>query len=695
MRGWEAFTYVYVLGGMVFLFGLLVAFRAQALRSRRLIWGLVGGFAFFAAFHAYLQSVGDAGKLPPTGAARGTEGIVGSGADLVVVVIYFVVIVGLGAWFARSTKTTSDFFFGGRRFPAWVVAASCVATTVGAYSFVKYSSAGFRFGLSSTMTYLNDWFWMPLWMTVWLPIIYYGRIQSVPEYFERRFGAQARAVATIILLVYLVGYIGINFLTLGKAIHALIGWPIFGSACIAVAATTLYVAAGGQTSVIMTDLLQGAILLAVGLGIFIVGVAHLGGFTTFWGLIPEVHQRGLAALNQPSSFHTMGIFWQDAMANGIAFYFMNQGILMRFMSARSVHDGRKAAALVVLLVMPLAAIAVSGAGWVGRAMVRTGDISADASPDNIFILVSAILATPGVFGLVMAALTAALMSTADTLLTAVAAVFVNDVWRPYLAKRTDDRSDLRVARLVTGCTAVIALLLVPVFNTFDSIYLAHATFVAVITPPMAVALIFGITWKRYHHKAALVTLIGGCLAVGASVIWPDLITPFAQGADAGGEGLKAHKYMRACYGLLVSGALGVLATYLFDANQPATPLLVAGPEEDLKTAFKGLVTKKRSEIRLLLQLHPLEDVQSDGLGSVMDEVPVVLHPQTRARLDAEIGDLLFLTAKGFHVGLRSIHARIVDDEHGRVEPEQIGLSPQVGARLGNGKDLEIWVNLEM
>ena len=84
--------------------------------------------------------------------------------DFIVLGLYFVGITVFGAMFGRFTKTTKDFFMAGQRFPAWLIAISCVATLVGSYSFVKYSAAGFSYGISSSQTYLNDWFWMPLWM---------------------------------------------------------------------------------------------------------------------------------------------------------------------------------------------------------------------------------------------------------------------------------------------------------------------------------------------------------------------------------------------------------------------------------------------------------------------------------------------------------------------------------------------------
>lgn len=677
MELWYPYFYVYGIGGLVFFGGLFIAWKKGALTNpKKILPLLLGGFAFYLLLHGILQAAGAVGAFPETGTARGAEDMLGGPADIAVVLIYFAAIVGGGAYFARYTKTSSDYFFGGRRFSGWLLAVSCVATTIGAYSFVKYASAGFSFGLSSSMTYLNDWFWMPLWMLVWLPIIYYGRIQSVPEYFQRRFGRKARVVATFILLFYLIGYVGINFYTLGTALHALTGWSVFGAAVVAAVCTGLYVTVGGQTSVIMTDLVQGFILLAVGLGMFLLGIDYVGGFGMFWDNLPGPHKAGLAPLTEPEGFHTMGRFWQDAMAGGVAFYFMNQGMLMRFMSARSVKEGRKAVALVILIIMPLAAIAVSGVGWVGQAMTATGDIAADTSPDNVFVIVTYLLTMPGVFGLVMATLTAALMSTADTLLTAVSAIFVNDIWRPYFAKEGHgDEQDLKMARYATLTTAGIGIALVPLFSQFESIYLAHATFVAAVVPPMAVTLVLGAVWKQYNHRAALLTLLGGCFAVAISLVFPEVITPFAQGVEPGGEGIKAYKYMRAFYGVAVSGALAVIGVLIFRERGEQSPLLVAGPEADAIRAFKtGDASPKEGGAKIELKLQAVAEAARRVEGT--DEIYVRMHPIDRDELGTEPGDLIHVGAVGFwHGGLKSIQARVADGDselQGRVEfPEEM------------------------
>ena len=109
----------------------------------------------------------------------------GTSLDYGIMIGYFVLMLIIGTWFGRNNKNTKDFFFGGQRFSWWLISFSLVATTVGSYSFVKYSKVAFGYGIASSQTYMNDWFWMPLLVFGWLPILS-SRVVSIPEYFERR-----------------------------------------------------------------------------------------------------------------------------------------------------------------------------------------------------------------------------------------------------------------------------------------------------------------------------------------------------------------------------------------------------------------------------------------------------------------------------------------------------------------------------
>ena len=94
--------------------------------------------------------------------------------DYAIMVAYFVAMLVVGTWFGKGNATTKDFFFGGQRFSWWLISFSLVATTIGSYSFVKYSKVAFSYGLGSSQTYLNDWLWIPLLLFGWLPLLYFS-----------------------------------------------------------------------------------------------------------------------------------------------------------------------------------------------------------------------------------------------------------------------------------------------------------------------------------------------------------------------------------------------------------------------------------------------------------------------------------------------------------------------------------------
>jgi len=574
-----------------------------------------------------------------------TATIAGTRLDYFIVIGYFAAIFTFGALFARFTKSTKDFFFGGQRFSWWLVAFSYVASIVGSYSFIKYSAAGFNYGLSSSMSYLNDWIVMSLLLFGWFPIIYFSRCASVPEYFQKRFDSKTRVVATIMIMVYMLGYIGINLYTMGVAINALLGYDVFWSAVVVAVICALYVAAGGQTSVIMTDLAQGVILLVAGLLLLGLGLHAVGGLDAFWSGLPAGHKLPFASFNEPHSFHFSGIFWQDGVANNIALYMMNQGFILRFLSLKSVKEGKKAFSVLLIVLMPLATLAIANAGWLGRSMVTLGILPADTSADRVFVDVAQQVCVPGLFGFVMAALTAALMSTVDTLINAVSAVTVNDIYKPYFKPKAADSHYLKVARIVSLSAAGFGIALVPLFASFKSIYTAHGAFTATVTPPMVVAIVLGAFWKRYTPKAAFWTITGGAAVVALSIAFPVLITPFGHGVDPGG----GFKFMRALFGLAAALAIA-LAVTCFTRPKPYKEIegLVIGSIRKGMERFKGGKLNETPGKPVTSRIEVVEEIEGVSLADGM-----------LRRLCADEGDMIYLSDKRWWLGgLRSVHTKI-------------------------------------
>jgi len=283
----------------------------------------------------------------------------------------------------------------------------------------------------------------------------------------------------------------------------------------------------------------------------------------------------LAKFNEPSSFNFVGIFWQDGVAGSIGFLFMNMGLIMRFMATKSVNEGRKAATFNILFMLPISAIVVGCAGWLGKAISITSPdvVPPNTSPDQIFVVVANIVSSPGVFGFIMAALTAALMSTVDTLINATAAIYINDVHRPikkWLKKydedaRTEDRHELASARVSSAVITTLGVLAVLVFRDFPTVYEAHGFFHSTLTPPLVIAIFLGIFWRKFTPAAVISSFLGGVTLMILGANYPGiLIAPFDHGIEM--DPSHPYSYIRALYNLFVCAFVAVGVT-LTTANQ--------------------------------------------------------------------------------------------------------------------------------
>jgi SSS family solute:Na+ symporter len=668
----DSLIYAYGVGGVLFLVGIVFAIRQGYINGtgrgiRNLVICLFVP-AFFLTIQSFLQYAPM--ETAPAGVYQGgAEHVLGQetqvrGApiDYVIMIGYFLVILAVGTWFGRRQKTTKDFFFGGQRFSWWLIAFSLIATTVGSYSFVKYSLMGYQYGLASSQTYLNDWIWFPILAFGWLPILYFSRVTSIPEYFSRRFGRGVRGWATVYILIYLIGYVGVNLFTMGKVLNGLTGWDVFWGALIVAVVSASYVTIGGQTSVIMTDLLQGIMLLVTGLIILLLGINYLGGFEAFWTNLPRESRLAFANFNQQPDFPSVGIFWQDAVANSGMFYLLNQGIAMRFLAAKSLGESRKAMLAMMVVLMTVGACVVASGGWVARALVHSGALPETIEPGKAFYIATEFLSHPGLFGLILAALTAALMSTVDTLITAVAAIVVNDVYRPYVRPEATDRQLLSAARVAAVSVMTLGVALVPLFMQFESIYAAHGAFTAAVTPPLVVVLVLSVFWRRFTRAAAIWTLVGGLVAISLSIFFPVMITPLAHGVpmsevgDGLLDGMRQYKFMRAFFGLVVSSAIAVVVT-LFTRPEPSARQrgLVWGTVADALAHYKGSPGDESASTRITAQpCRMLEEPARFGVSLL----PVVnLSAQAADQLGAAKGDLLFVSDRRWWLGgLRSTHA---------------------------------------
>ncbi|MCK5087845.1 MAG: sodium:solute symporter family protein, partial [Melioribacteraceae bacterium] len=177
-----------------------------------------------------------------------------------------------------------------------------------------------------------------------------------------------------------------------------------------------------------------------------------------------------------------------------------------------------------------------------------------------------IVATPGVFGFIMAALTAALMSTVDTLINATAAIYINDVYRPIEKfikrgrekRRAKDKRELSAARYASIAITSLGVASVLAFKNFPTVYEAHGYFHSTLTPPLVVAIFLGLFWKKFTPSAVITSFVAGVALMILGLHDPNMITPFAHGIEMNPD--HPYSYIRALYNLIVVAGVAVLVT---------------------------------------------------------------------------------------------------------------------------------------
>ena len=592
-----------------------------------------------------------------------------------VVAFYFIMITAFGTYFSRFSRDVNDFFYSGQRFAWWIAAASMVATGIGSYSYLKYSEQGYVTGMSSTLTYMNDWFIVPFFMFGWLPIIYFAKVKSIPEYFERRFNKTARYIAVSIILAYMFFYIGYNFYTIGVAIEGLIGLPQIYTVPIVAVLLGAYVTLGGQTAVIFTDLFQGIMLyLAGGLAI-LSGIWALGGFSEWWSYLPETHRLPFVHLTNDYKFNTSGLFWGEALAGSIAFTFMNQGFIMRYLAIKSVNDGRKAALFNVLITLPLSAIIVGAVGWVAKSLIVKQAVIGGALPGlnpieiqntfHTFLVVcwETLHQNSLLFGFVIAALTAALMSTIDTLINACAAVGIYDIYKPLIKPNATDEHYLKAARWASIGATVLGLLLVLWFNgQKGSLMSIHYKGIMVIIPAIVTTIFLGAFWKRFNGWAACTSMTLGSALTLLTLQFPEWIEPLSnyvfgpslENAKAGREFI----YMRAMFGMSVTAVIGIVVTFLTKPYSDEKVLgLTVGTLDDAMEAYKGSKPNHTVGEKIPHLAYEIDESLADGEISV--------SPKIMERLKAEKGDMVYgEDSRWWLGGLRSFHFTMTSPHNG-------------------------------
>ena len=396
---------------------------------------------------------------------------------IVTLIVYNLVLLGMGLWARRRTRDQGDFLLGGRRIGAWVTSLSASASTTSAWTLLGISGFAYALGppglwltLGAVSGYVLNWCWVAPRLNRAAERTGALTLTELLMGGNDTWARLARRAASIIILVCFTFYVASQFQAAANAFEESLGLSVQSGILLGAAVILAYTLLGGFLAVSLTDSLQGLLMLLVSLllaGTMLFAVIVISGTNNIFSVTGEAFslappQAGLAGAGFLIGSLCVGLGQpgQPHVAN-------------RFMAARdqrAVRRGRIIALVWVVLVFAGMALL----GLAGR--VLYSDI---ANPENLFFVATERLLPPVLSGIVIAAVLSAIMSTADSQLLSGAAAVSRD-WSLERARKA--------VGLKTTYAAVIAM---TVGATVIALYAPQSVFLRVLFAWHALGASFG------------------------------------------------------------------------------------------------------------------------------------------------------------------------------------------------------------
>lgn len=445
--------------------------------------------------------------------------------DILIVILYFSVIFGIGYWaFKRRKEEASDYFLAGRDVGWLAVGASLFASNIGSEHLVGLAGSGAAGGLA-----VGHFEWLAclvLLLLGWVFVPFYLRsgVYTMPEFLERRYNPAARwYLATISVIGYVLTKISVTLFAGGVVIRELTGLDIISGAVVLVLITGLYTVAGGLRAVVYTEVLQTFVLVLGSATLAVYGLIEIGGWGELTRKVPEDFFSMWKSIDHPD-FPWTGIVF-GAPILGIWYWCTDQYIVQRVLAARNQEEARRGTLFAGFLkILPVFIFVLPGV----IATALFSDISG-ASTDHAFPAMVTRILPVGLKGLVIAGLLAALMSSLSSVFNSCSTLITWDFYRK-IKPDASERHLVVVGRIATTVLVILGLLWIPLMKYISSqLYIYLQSVQAYIAPPIAACFLFGIFLPRLNGTGAITSLLTG-FVIGAL----RLILELANGTDKSG-----------------------------------------------------------------------------------------------------------------------------------------------------------------
>jgi SSS family solute:Na+ symporter len=435
--------------------------------------------------------------------------------DTSIVVLYFLIVFAIGFYHSRHERTSSDYFLAGQSVGWFAVGASLFATNISSEHFIGLAGSGASTGLAVGCYEWSASFCLFLLGWLFVPHYLHTKVFTMPEFLEKRFSPGCRWYLTwVSIFAYIFTKISVSLFAGGILIREIVGWDYMTSAVLLVVATGVYTIAGGLSAVIYTDLFQAFVLIGGAIVLTVLGMDKVGGFDGLRSSLPPDFFHMIKANDHPA-YPWLGTT-VGTLILGIWYWCTDQVIVQKTLSAKGIPDARKGAFFCAALkIMPVFILVLPG-------LIAKALWPADVTGDNAYPMLVKRLMPPGLSGLMIAALLAALMSSLSSVFNSCSTLITMDVYKKVRPEATEKRL-VFVGRLTTAAIVVLSVLWIPfIRNLNNEVYQYLQSVQAYVGAPITATFLVGILWRGATAPAALTTLLVGG-AIGAARFLMDIL----------------------------------------------------------------------------------------------------------------------------------------------------------------------------
>ena len=435
--------------------------------------------------------------------------------DLVIIIAYMLGILAVGVLSTRRQKMTGEVYFLAGRSLGWVViGAALFASNISTIHLVGLAASGYNEGLVWGNFEWAAAFTLIVLSLFFAPFYFRNKIETLPEYLERRFNPAARSfLAFMAILGAVFIHIGMSLYAGAKVFEQFFGLDVILSIFIISIITGIYTVLGGLKAVVVTETIQTVIVIGGSITVTVLAIMALPehGITTMAEFKAELRPRQLSMVWTDNS---AGLAWYSVLLGypvlGIWYWCTDQTIVQRVLAAKSEHDAQIGPLFAGFIkILPIFILVLPGV--IGYALYHD-EIGTEAN-QVLPILIQRLVPT-GLKGLISAGLLAALMSTIAAALNSCGTLFAVDIVgriRPNMA----DETQVRIGRWSAVVVMGLAMLWSTQGDKFGSIFEAVQEIGAALAPAITTVFVWGVFWRRGTEQAAVSTLVFG-FAMGAT-----------------------------------------------------------------------------------------------------------------------------------------------------------------------------------